>query len=265
MGDIEKEVIAKAISFGITSKKDGDMKSIFMFENYRINKMAHIYSFQRQLKHVLTDKGYHQVSLCKDGKIYTKYIHRLVAEAFIPNPDNKPQVNHINGIKTDNRVENLEWCTHQENMTHAKHNLLMSKKFGVENKMYGSVVSDTTRDKLSEISKKSWTLNRKKRMDALYECQNRGEVKLKKSQSMKGKNSGDKNGGYGKNGKLNPNSKKVIGIMNDNEVVCFYSTTDAAKWLNVKSASNISRSAKFNTNAGAHPIFLLPMKWKYYE
>ena len=61
--------------------------------------------------------NYKGVTLHKDGKQKAFLLHRLVAEAFIPNPENKPEVNHKNHIRWDNRVENLEWCTRQENMT----------------------------------------------------------------------------------------------------------------------------------------------------
>jgi hypothetical protein len=64
-------------------------------------------------------KGYALFSLSKNGKTKTIMAHRLVAQAFLPNPKNKKTINHINGIKTDNRVDNLEWNTHSENITHA--------------------------------------------------------------------------------------------------------------------------------------------------
>lgn len=64
-------------------------------------------------------KGYLRIKLTKNGKEKRVMLHRLIAESFIPNPENKPQVNHINGIKTDNKIENLEWVTHLENIRHS--------------------------------------------------------------------------------------------------------------------------------------------------
>ena len=71
-------------------------------------------------------RGYKSVGLCKNSVLRHKQVHRLVAEAFIPNPEKKPEVNHKNGIKTDNRVENLEWVSHQENLNHARN--ILGKK-----------------------------------------------------------------------------------------------------------------------------------------
>lgn len=70
-------------------------------------------------KQSTTPKGYKRVTISKDGESKNFMVHRLVAEAFIQNPDNKPQVNHIDGDKANNKANNLEWCTNGENQIHA--------------------------------------------------------------------------------------------------------------------------------------------------
>lgn len=86
------------------------------------------YSSYYTIKGKVDPHGYVRVSLTKCGIAKSYLVHRLVAQQFIPNPDNLPQVNHINGNKCDNTVNNLEWCTAKQNIKHAIDNNLSERK-----------------------------------------------------------------------------------------------------------------------------------------
>lgn len=100
--------------------------------------------------------GYRRFSLYKDGKVERAYVHRLVAESFIPNAENKPEIDHINTIRHDNRVENLRWVTRKENRNNPISLEHLRVAFTGENSPhYGRKRSKETKRKISEALKSS--------------------------------------------------------------------------------------------------------------
>ena len=147
-------------------------KTIEDYPNYMVSNMGRVkrlVGFKCNVERFLTgqkDKdGYILLCLSKDGSIKRYRVHRLVAEAFVPNPDNKPEIDHINTDRSDNRAENLRWATRKENannpITRKHHKRVCSeetkRKIGAANKgkqsRKGAVLTDETKNKISKSLK----------------------------------------------------------------------------------------------------------------
>lgn len=102
-------------------------KSLTKYPTYSFSDMGELKTFnwknkgvERIMKPALDEKGYLRTMLKNaDGKFDTVKVHRIIAQAFLPQPEGMNEVNHINGIKTDNRIENLEWSNRRLNIKHA--------------------------------------------------------------------------------------------------------------------------------------------------
>jgi hypothetical protein len=128
----------------------GRVKSLERKQFNNLTKTISVYK-EKNISSWITKTGYVQLRLYNNGVKINLSIHRLVATAFISNPENKPCVNHKNGIKNDNKVENLEWCTGSENMKHAYKTRLQLPVCGIKHGLSKLTQKDVLEIKKSNL------------------------------------------------------------------------------------------------------------------
>ena len=231
-----------------------EWKKIEDFENYSVSENGEIRNDKtgRVLKPRYYN-GYQLVSLSKNGKVKKFKVHRLVAEEFIPNPDNKPCVDHINTVRDDNRVENLRWCTCKENCNNPL----------TKNKRKGKHHSEETKQKISEAHKGE--------NNYWYGKHHSEEHKQKMSKRMSGEN----NPNYGKQlseehkqkiseancGENHPQARKIICITTG-EIFDYIKQASKKYGVNHQNISKCCRGKR--KSCGKHPETGEPLVWMYY-
>lgn len=133
-----------------------EWRTIPEFEMYEASDQGKIRNKKsgRVLKGSVVEKGYLRVSLMKDGKVAYRMVHQIIATVFIPNPDEKPFVDHKNTDTADNRVENLQWSTYSENNNNPLTRKHISKsKSGSNHPLFGKNHTEDTILKMRDTSK----------------------------------------------------------------------------------------------------------------
>lgn len=191
------------------------MRNKLFFGNYLINDSGDnektVFSLHRNewKKPQLYKNGYYFVSLFDNGKNKIFLLHRLIAELFIPNPDNKPCIDHINGDKSDNRIENLRWCTYQENMNNPITRRRISKN------RTGIKFSEETKKKLSKAHKGKMS----GKDNPFFGKHHSEETKKRISEYNKGKKITEEHKKKLVEGVIKKKSKKVIQYTLDGEFI----------------------------------------------
>lgn len=218
-------------------------KDIKEFEGfYQISNLGRVRSLDREVKRSeeimkvkgkiikahLNTKGYKVVDLYKDGKRKHKHVHYLIAKAFIPNPDNKSFIDHIDTNKTNNNISNLRWCTHKENMN----NEITLKKQKESQK--GKKLSEETKRKIGEAFRGRKLSEEAKRKLSLA---NKGKkmpehVKRKLIESHKGKKIPEETKRKMRNS--SPNKKRVLCIETG---IIYVSVMEAGRQTNIHASS----------------------------
>jgi len=198
-------------------------KEIPGFSNYLASNKGRIYSkfYNKTLKQCGTKDGYLKVTLYKNHKGTTKKSHRFIALTFIPNKLDKPQINHKDGNKKNNNIENLEWCTLKENINHAKKTgLINSEKakaaYKTRLRIYGK---EYLSKKASEGAKKCNAKQSVKTKEKIY-----GKGYMKKLALIASKKAREKN----------IKKTKIIDTYKNNKIIIFNSRVEAAKYIGTK-------------------------------